>query len=69
MRCPPGRWRAPSSYWIDYRGPPGTIPAYSFSRVLRGQVPARDFRDKIVVVGAGAPWLQDEHTTPTSGEE
>ncbi len=57
------------SFWIDYRGPPGTIPAYSFSRVLHGQVPARDFRDKIVVVGAGAPWLQDEHTTPTSGEE
>jgi len=57
------------SYWIDYRGPPGTIPTYSFSRVLHGQVPARDFRNKIVVVGAGAPWLQDEHTTPTSGEE
>jgi len=58
-----------NSYWIDYLGPPGTIPAYSFSRVLRGQVPARDFRDKLVVVGASAPWLQDAHTTPTSGEE
>jgi adenylate cyclase len=56
------------SFWIDYRGPPGTIPAYSFSRVLHGQIPARDFRDKIVVVGAGAPSLQDDHTTPTSGE-
>jgi adenylate cyclase len=57
------------SFWIDYRGPPGTIPAYSFSRVLHRQVPARDFRDKIVVVGAGDASLQDEHTTPTSGEE
>jgi adenylate cyclase len=57
------------SFWIDYRGPPGTIPAYSFSRVLDGQVPGRDFRDKIVVVGAGDASLQDEHTTPTSGEE
>jgi len=56
------------SFRIDYRGPPGTIPAYSFSRVLHGQVPARDFRDKIVVVGAEAAWLQDTHTTPTSGE-
>jgi adenylate cyclase len=56
------------SFWIDYRGPPGTIPAYSFSRVLHGQEPARDFRNKIVVVGARAVWLQDEHTTPTSGE-
>jgi adenylate cyclase len=57
------------SFWIDYRGPPGTIPAYSFSRVLHGQVPARDFRGKIVVVGAEAESLQDDHTTPTSGEE
>jgi adenylate cyclase len=56
------------STWIDYRGPPGTIPAYSFSRVLRGRVPARAFRDKIVVVGAEAPSLQDDHTTPTSGD-
>ena len=56
------------SFWIDYRGPPGTIPAYSFSRVLRGRVPARDFRDKVVVVGAEAPSLQDIHTTPGSGE-
>jgi adenylate cyclase len=57
-----------NSFWIDYRGPPGTIPAYSFSRVLHGEIPARDFRDKIVVVGAQAVWLQDNHTTPTSGE-
>jgi adenylate cyclase len=57
------------SAWVDYRGPPGTIPTYSFSRVLRGQVPASEFRDKIVIVGAGAPSLQDTHTTPTSGEK
>jgi adenylate cyclase len=56
------------SAWVDYRGPPGTIPTYSFSRVLRGRVPAGEFRDKIVIVGAGAPSLQDNHTTPTSGE-
>ena len=63
--APPAR---ANSFWIDYRGPPGTIPTYSFSRVLHGQEPARDFRDKIVVVGAGAASLQDEHTTPTSDE-
>lgn len=56
------------SAWIDYRGPPGTIPTYSFSRVLRGQVPAAAFRDKIVVVGAGAPSLGDTHVTPTTGD-
>jgi adenylate cyclase len=57
-----------NSFWIDYRGPHGTIPTYSFSRVLHGLLPARDFRDKIVVVGAGDASLQDIHTTPTSGE-
>ena len=57
------------SAWIDYRGPPGTFPTYSFSRVLRGQVPASAFRGKIVVVGAGAPSLGDTHVTPTTGDE
>jgi adenylate cyclase len=50
--------------WIDYRGPPGTIEAYSFSKVLRGEVPDDAFRGKTVVVGASAPSLQDFHATP-----
>ena len=50
--------------WIDYRGPPGTIASYSFSKVLRGEVPKGAFRGKIVVVGASAPSLQDFHATP-----
>jgi adenylate cyclase len=49
--------------WIDYVGPPGTIRSYSYSRVLRGQVPPSTFRNKIVVVGATAPVLQDIHST------
>ena len=50
--------------WIHYRGPPGTIRSYSFSKVLRGEVPEDALRDKIVVVGASAPSLQDFHATP-----
>jgi adenylate cyclase len=50
--------------WIDYRGPPGTIASYSFSKVLRGEVPKGAFRGKIVIVGASAPSLQDIHATP-----
>jgi adenylate cyclase len=50
--------------WIDYRGPPGTIKSYSFSKVLRGEVPDDAFRGKTVVVGASAPSLQDFHATP-----
>jgi adenylate cyclase len=53
--------------WIDYRGPPGTIRTVSFSDVLRGKIPPGVFRDKIVVVGATAPSLQDFYATPMSG--
>jgi adenylate cyclase len=50
--------------WIDYRGPPGTFAHYSFSKVLRGEVPDRAFRGKAVIVGAAAPSLQDFVATP-----
>ncbi len=30
--------------WIDYLGPPGSVPTYSFSRVLDGQFPPAAFR-------------------------
>jgi CHASE2 domain-containing sensor protein len=53
---------------IDFRGPPGTVPTYSFSEVLTGRVPASAFRGKVVVVGAGAPSLQDMHPTPVAGD-
>ncbi len=55
--------------WIDFAGPPGTVRAVSFSRVLRGRVPPSFFRDKIVVVGPSAPSLQDVHPTSVSGGE
>jgi adenylate cyclase len=58
---------ARSGAWIDFPGPPGTIPFVSFSRVMLGDVPASVFRDKIVVVGASAPALQDVHATSASG--
>lgn len=52
--------------WIDYHGPPGTVPTVSFSKVVRGKVDPGFFEDKIVVVGASAPTLQDVHPTPIS---
>jgi CHASE2 domain-containing sensor protein len=52
-----------SNAWIDFSGPPGTIPSVSFSRVLLGKVPASTFRNKVVVIGATAPSLQDIHAT------
>jgi adenylate cyclase len=50
--------------WIDYAGPPGTIPTVSFSNVWLGKVPESFFRGKVVVVGPAAPSLQDVHPTP-----
>jgi CHASE2 domain-containing sensor protein len=55
--------------WIDFRGPPGTIPTVSFTDVVAGRVPAGMIRDRIVVVGATAPTLRDVHSTPVGGEE
>ena len=55
--------------WIDYHGPQGAIPTIAFSRVVRRQFDPRRFRDKVVVVGATAPSLQDIHTTPVAGGE
>lgn len=65
-----GRLKRPhGSEWIDYRGPPGTIETVPFSRLVSGREPAATFRDKIVVVGAAAPSLQDLHTTSASKDE
>ena len=52
--------------WIDFRGPPGTVPTVSFSDLVRGRADARALRGRIVVVGATAPTLQDVHSTPAS---
>jgi CHASE2 domain-containing sensor protein len=51
--------------WIDFHGPPGTIDTVSFSDVVRGRVDPARLRDRIVVVGAASPTLQDVHPTPT----
>ncbi|MCW3023614.1 MAG: hypothetical protein JWR30_2936 [Conexibacter sp.] len=55
--------------WIDFRGPPGTIPTYHFSDVREHRLPASAVRGKTVVVGMTAPTEQDVHPTPTIGDE
>jgi CHASE2 domain-containing sensor protein len=54
--------------WIDFRGPPGTIPTYHFSDVREGRLPASAVRGKVVVVGMTALTGQDVHPTPTVGD-
>ncbi|MBE2316546.1 CHASE2 domain-containing protein [Solirubrobacter sp. CPCC 204708] len=52
---------------IDFRGPAGTIPTYSFADVLERRV-SEPLRGRIVVVGATAPSLQDVHPTSAPGD-
>ena len=54
--------------WIDYYGPPRTVKHVSYGDVWRGAVKPGTFRDKIVVIGATAPSLQDLHPSSTSGD-
>jgi HD-GYP domain-containing protein (c-di-GMP phosphodiesterase class II)/CHASE2 domain-containing sensor protein len=54
------------SAWIDFRGPPGTVPAVSFSDLIEGHVPKSAIAGKVVVIGATSPVLQDMHATSTT---
>jgi len=56
------------SAWIDFAGPPGTVKSISFGKVEQGKFPKGLFKDKLVVVGASAPSLQDLHPTSTTGD-
>ena len=53
----------PGGSFIDFRGRPGTIPTYSFSTLVRGRIAPHALRGKIVVVGASAPTVHDQHAT------
>jgi CHASE2 domain-containing sensor protein len=55
------------SAWSDFRGGVEAFPMISFGDLLAGRVPSDRLRDKIVLVGATAPAVQDTHATPTSG--
>ena len=58
----------PKRAWIDFHGR-SNVSRIPFHRVLRGQAPRASYEDKIVIVGATAPSLQDVHPTSVSGEE
>jgi CHASE2 domain-containing sensor protein len=53
--------------WIDFRGPPGTIRRVSALDVLHGDIPARTFAGKVVVIGVIARENTDVHQTPLDG--
>jgi CHASE2 domain-containing sensor protein len=53
---------------IDFRGPPETIPTFSFSSMLAGRVDPALLRGRVVVIGATAPTLHDQHATPEGSD-
>jgi CHASE2 domain-containing sensor protein len=54
-----------STTWIDFRGPSGTFRRVSALDVLDGRIPARDFRNKAVVIAVMAHGSPDvHHRTP-----
>jgi adenylate cyclase len=57
------KWFADGGAWIDFAGPPGHFRHVSFSQAVRRRYAPGTFTGKIVVVGATAPVLQDNHPT------
>ncbi len=58
---------ADNAFLINYVGPPQSFPYLSYQRVLKGEVPAEAFRDKIVLIGltsSTAVGTQDHFYTP-----
>ena len=53
---------------INFRGPPGTFPAYSISDLIAHRVPTAAIAGKIVLVGLTAHALGDRKVTPTGGD-
>lgn len=54
---------------INFTGAPGSFISYPFSDVLNGSVNTRNFKNKIVLIGATASDLHDNQITPTSGND
>lgn len=56
-----------SSMWVNFTGPPGGYPRYSFSYVVNGRIPAEKLKGKVLFVGATAPGIYDMRVTPFNG--
>lgn len=54
-------------FLIDYGTMPSRLPTYTFSQLLDGQVPTKNIKDKIVLIGTSAKSLNDHFYTPYSG--
>ena len=49
---------------VNYRGPRGTVPTYSFADLVEGRLPSDLFRGRIVLVGASFITIADSYPGP-----
>ncbi len=50
--------------WINYVGPAGVYPRYSFSDIVQGRVDPELLKDKLIFIGATALGIYDMRVTP-----
>ncbi len=55
------------SMWINFTGPPGAYPRYSFADIVKGRIDPALLKDKILFVGATAMGIYDMRVTPFDG--
>ena len=62
-----GPWQRAYPMLVPFAGPAGSFAAIPYVSVLRGDIPADTFTNKIVLVGVTAGGLGDEFPTPVTG--
>jgi CHASE2 domain-containing sensor protein len=62
-------WFTDNELWVDYPGGPGAIETVSFADLVRGRVPDRVVRGRVVVVGSTVSSDHDFHATSAPGDE
>jgi len=55
-------------FLVNYRGWRSIFPSYSISKIITGEVPKENFKDKIVLIGATAIGIYDARATPFGQE-
>ena len=49
---------------VNFLGPPGVVPTYSFVDLILGRTPEGEFAGKIVLIGGSALGIRDFHRSP-----
>jgi adenylate cyclase len=66
-----GERRVPTDYYntmlINYLGPPGSFPMYSFVDVMKGRIAPEELRGKVLFLGMTALGIYDMRVTPFHG--